>query len=109
LGNRKTPFEGNLPMVFLGQDETITLHFQSSRKTMSDTYVLIHGAWHTGELLEPVAQAIRAHGHTIHCPTLAGNRPADDRATSGLTEAVQSVLSYIESNKLKNASLSQLN
>ena len=95
--------------LFFGQDETITLHFQPSRKTMSDTYVLIHGAWHTGELLEPVAQAIRAHGHTVHCPTLAGNRPADDRATSGLTEAVQSVLSYIESNKLKNASLSQLN
>ena len=47
---------------------------------MSDTYVLIHGAWHTDELLEPVAHAIRAHGHTVHCPTLAGNRPADDRA-----------------------------
>ncbi len=32
---------------------------------MSDTYVLIHGAWHTGELLEPVAQAIRATGRCV--------------------------------------------
>ena len=72
---------------------------------MSDTYVLVHGAWHTGELLEPVAQAIRAHGHTVHSPTLAGNRPGDDRAKSGLTEAVQSVVSYIESNNLKNVRL----
>jgi hypothetical protein len=32
---------------------------------LSDTYVLVHGAWHTGELLEPVAQAIRAHGHMV--------------------------------------------
>ena len=72
---------------------------------MSDTYVLIHGAWHTGELLEPVAQSIRAHGHTVHCPTLAGNRPADDRSKSGLAEAVQSVVSFIESNNLKNVRL----
>ena len=72
---------------------------------MSDTYVLIHGAWHNGELLEPVAHAMRAHGHTVHCPTLAGNRPADDRAKSGLTEAVQSVVSYIESYNLKNVRL----
>lgn len=46
---------------------------------MSDTYVLVHGAWHTGELMEPVAQHLRAWGHTVHCPTLAGNRPGDDR------------------------------
>ena len=72
---------------------------------MSDTYVLIHGAWHTGELLEPVAQAIRAQGHTVHCPTLAGNRPGDDRAQSGVMAAVQSVVSYIESNHLKNVRL----
>ena len=46
---------------------------------MSDTYVLVHGAWHTGELLEPVAQAIRAHRHTVDGPTLAGDRLWDDR------------------------------
>lgn len=41
---------------------------------MADTYVLVHGAWHTGELMEPVAQHLRAKGHTVFCPTLAGNR-----------------------------------
>jgi hypothetical protein len=30
------------------------------------TYVLVHGAWHTGKELEPVATVIRAEGHTIH-------------------------------------------
>lgn len=72
---------------------------------MSDTYVLVHGAWHTGELLEPVAQAIRAHGHVVHCPTLAGNRPNDDRSASGLTEAVQSVVDYIEKHDLQQVRL----
>ena len=57
---------------------------------MSDTYVLVHGAWHTGEFMEPVAQHLRAKGHTVHCPTLAGNRPGDDRSTTGLAEAVAS-------------------
>lgn len=27
---------------------------------MTDTYVLVHGAWHTGELMEPVAEHLRA-------------------------------------------------
>jgi hypothetical protein len=27
------------------------------------TYVLVHGAWHTGKELEPVAGAINAAGH----------------------------------------------
>ena len=47
---------------------------------MSDTYVLVHGAWHTGAELEPAAAHIRKFGHTVHCPTLTGNRPDDDRS-----------------------------
>ena len=27
------------------------------------TYVLVHGAWHTGKELEPTAAPIRAAGH----------------------------------------------
>ncbi len=68
---------------------------------MADTYVLVHGAWHTGELLEPVAQHIRAAGHAVHCPTLAGNRLGDDRATVGLSEAAQSLIDYLEREDLK--------
>ena len=64
---------------------------------MSDTYVLIHGAWHTGELLEPTAQYIRQKGHTVHCPTLKGNRPGDDRSQIGLEDAAQAVRELLHS------------
>ncbi len=67
---------------------------------MSDTYVLVHGAWHTSELMEPVAQHLRALGHVVHCPTLAGNRPGDDRSTTGLSEAVASLVDYLNRNDL---------
>jgi pimeloyl-ACP methyl ester carboxylesterase len=72
---------------------------------MADTYVLVHGAWHTGAEMEPVAEHLRARGHTVHCPTLAGNRPGDDRATSGLTEAVQSVVDFLVQNDLHDVRL----
>ena len=72
---------------------------------MADTYVLVHGAWHTGELMEPVAQHLRAKGHTVHCPTLAGNRPGDDRATTGLAEAAASLVDYLNQRDLKDVRL----
>ena len=72
---------------------------------MSDTYVLIHGAWHSGDLLEPVADHLRAAGHVCHCPTLAGNGPDDDRATTGLQDAVQSVVDYFEEHDLAEVRL----
>lgn len=72
---------------------------------MADTYVLVHGAWHSGELLGPVAQHLREAGHVVYCPTLAGNRPADDRSTSGLAEAVKSLAMFIESNGLTGVRL----
>ena len=72
---------------------------------MADTYVLVHGAWHTGELLEPVAQHLRAMGHTVHCPTLAGNRPGDDRARTGLSDAGRSLIEYVEQEKLNDVRL----
>lgn len=72
---------------------------------MADTYVLVHGAWHTGELFEPVAQHIRAMGHVAHCPTLAGNCSGDDRATMGLTEAAQSLIEFLERENLHDVRL----
>jgi len=72
---------------------------------MSDTYVLVHGAWHSGELMEPVAQHLRAQGHTVHCPTLAGNRPGDDRQSTGLPEAVQSLVDYLQVHDLTGVRL----
>jgi hypothetical protein len=46
------------------------------------TYVLVHGAWHTGAELEPTAAPIRAAGHEVHTPTIAGNRPGDAKTVA---------------------------
>lgn len=58
------------------------------------TYVLVHGAWHTGEELEPVAEVIRAAGHTAYTPTCLGNRPGDSKHV-GLSDVIQSISEYL--------------
>lgn len=65
------------------------------------TYVLVHGAWHTGAELAATAAPIRAAGHEVHCPTLAGNRPGDPK-TVGLAEAIQSIIDYLEEHDLND-------
>ena len=72
---------------------------------MSDTYVLVHGAWHTGDDMAATADALRARGHTVHCPTLAGNRPGDDRSRVTLSDAVGSLLAYLETEGLSQVRL----
>ena len=67
---------------------------------MSGTYVLIHGAWHTGDTLEPTAAALRGRGYTVHCPTLAGNHPGEDCRRVGLQDAVASLTGYLEEHDL---------
>ncbi|WP_282604360.1 alpha/beta fold hydrolase [Pelagibius sp. Alg239-R121] len=68
------------------------------------TYVLVHGAWHTGELLEATAAPIRAAGHEVHLPTLAGNRLGDAKNV-GLSEAIQSLVDYFTENDISDAVL----
>ena len=63
------------------------------------TYVLVHGAWHTGKEFEPVAESIEAAGHKPFTPTIKGNRPQDPRNV-GLTEAIQSIVDYLALNDL---------
>lgn len=72
---------------------------------MADTYVLVHGAWHTGAEMEAVAGHLRKSGHVVHCPTVAGNNRDDDRETIGLGQAISSVVSYIEANHLRDIRL----
>lgn len=72
---------------------------------MSDTYVIIHGAWHTGAEMEAVADYVRESGHVVHCPTLAGNRPEDDRSRMGLEDAIESAVRYIEDEDLRQVRL----
>ncbi len=72
---------------------------------MSDTYVLVHGAWHTGAEMEPAAAHIRQAGHTVHCPTLKGNGAGDDRSTIGLKDAADSLIAFIQKHDLKDVRL----
>ena len=62
---------------------------------MQGTYVLVHGAWHTCAEIEPAAEVIRQQGHTVFCPTLAGNRPGDNPMTTGLEDAASSRCDYL--------------
>jgi pimeloyl-ACP methyl ester carboxylesterase len=72
---------------------------------MSDTYVLIHGAWHTGAELEAVAEVIRKAGHTVHCPTLAGNHPGDSRSKTTLDDAIASAVDFLDKQDLEDVRL----
>src|SRR5260370_20778350 len=72
---------------------------------MPETFVLIHGAWHTGEDFETIANILRDAGHTVYCPTLRGNRPEDDRSKLGLDAAISSVVEFIEESDLTDIRL----
>ena len=62
--------------------------------------VLIHGAWHYGELLEGVADPLRTAGHEVHVPTLAGNGRDNVDRTVTHADAVQSAVTYLDENDL---------
>ena len=66
------------------------------------TYVLVHGAWHSGELLEPVAELIREMGHEVHCPTLAGNGPGDSKS-GVLEDAISGLVDFFKENNISDA------
>lgn len=72
---------------------------------MNETYVLVHGAWHSGAEIEPAAAYIRKLGHTVYCPTLAGNRPDDDRSSTRLEDAAHSLVDFLADHNLQNVRL----
>ncbi len=72
---------------------------------MADTYVLVHGAWHTGQEMEAVAGHIRKAGHVVHCPTAKGNGPEDSRSSTGLNDAINSIVDYIVAKDLREVRL----
>ena len=63
---------------------------------MSDTFVLVHGAWHTGADFDVLAHQLRNQGHRVHCPTLRGNRAEDAGKETSLAAAIESLVDYIE-------------
>jgi pimeloyl-ACP methyl ester carboxylesterase len=65
------------------------------------TYVLVHGAWHTGDELESVAESIRGAGHVVYAPTVKGNRPGDVKDV-GLAEAIESIVEFLDEHELED-------
>ena len=63
------------------------------------TYVLVHGAWHTGNEFKAVADTIKSKGHSVFAPTVRGNRSGDVK-TTGLTDAIRSIVDYLQEHKL---------
>ena len=71
------------------------------------TYVLIHGAWHGGWCWGRVAPLLRAQGHDVHTPTLAGMAEHAHLASKQITldTHVEDVVSYLEAWELTDVVL----
>ncbi len=65
------------------------------------TYVIVHGAWHTGDLFENTAGVIREAGHRVLLPTLVGNLPNGSKNV-GLVAAIQSAIDFIEASRIED-------
>jgi pimeloyl-ACP methyl ester carboxylesterase len=68
------------------------------------TYVLVHGAGHSGEELAPVAALIRVASHEAFTPSIKGNGPGDSKSV-GLDEAIQSIVDYLAAKHLEDVVL----
>jgi pimeloyl-ACP methyl ester carboxylesterase len=69
------------------------------------TMVIVHGAWHSGPLLETTAEIIRRQKWNVYTPTVKGNKPGDDRAATTLVDAIDSIIAYIYQYNLTNVVL----
>ena len=67
-------------------------------------FVLVHGAWHSGRELEPVAEMLRSAGHAAFAPTIRGNGPRDAK-TIGLDDAIRSIVDWLAANDLTDVVL----
>jgi pimeloyl-ACP methyl ester carboxylesterase len=72
---------------------------------MSDPFVLVAGAWHGGWAWRPVAEHLRAAGHTVYTPTLPGLSDGDDPTQYSLADVVRSVVDLIEGEDLHDVTL----
>jgi len=71
------------------------------------TYVLVHGAWHGGWCWQRVARLLRAKGHEVHAPTLAGvcERSHLAHPGLGLDTHVADIVNEMTWNELKDVVL----
>jgi len=73
----------------------------------SQTFVLVHGASHGGWCYDRVATILRAKGHRVFCPTLAGlaERSSMDHRKINLTTHINEIVDLFERENLGNAVL----
>lgn len=67
-------------------------------------FVLVHGAWHFGELWEPVRGHLEAAGHEVHTPTAGGLRPGDGMDVD-LRQSAAPIAAYIREHDLADCVL----
>ncbi len=72
---------------------------------MADTYLMVNGAWHGGWAWRPVAQRLRAAGHTVLTPTLPGLHDGDDPTRLALTDVVDALVALVERHDLTDVTL----
>lgn len=66
------------------------------------TFVLVHGAWHSGDALSDVAQALRRRGHIVYTPTLLGNGPQDRRDVT-LSQVIEGLIAFYQEHNIQDA------
>ncbi|WP_226583623.1 alpha/beta fold hydrolase [Acuticoccus sediminis] len=64
-------------------------------------FVLVHGAWHFGDLWDGVRSHLVAAGHEVHTPTAGGLRPGDGMDVD-LRGAAEPIARYIRDRKLSD-------
>jgi hypothetical protein len=72
---------------------------------MSETFVLITGAWHGGWAWRPVAEHLRSAGHRVLTPTLPGLHDGDDPTAHSLADVVDFVVDLVEREDLHDVTL----
>src|SRR6266576_5763216 len=70
--------------------------FAAREVTMTENFVLVHGAWHGGWAWQPVASRLRAAGHRVWAPPCPGLGIDDDPRGVTLAGCIDSVVSQIE-------------
>lgn len=72
---------------------------------MSETFVLISGACHSGWTWRLVAERLRAEGHRVLAPDLPGLADGDDPQRHGLAEVGDFIVDLVERNDLRDVTL----
>ncbi|MFF3753535.1 alpha/beta fold hydrolase [Streptomyces sp. NPDC002018] len=72
---------------------------------MSETFLLVHGAWHGGWAWQPVAARLRAAGHRVLAPTSPGLGVNDDPRDVTLDDCVDALVGFVERLDLSNVTL----